>query len=83
MAAAQIPPIYDELLDYLADKASPTEILAFQPSLKAEERADYLLDRNNAGTLTPSEALELQQMLYFDRRISLLKARAALALKKS
>jgi hypothetical protein len=80
--AAQIPLIYDELLDYLAEKAAPEEILAFKASEKAQERAEYLLDKNNAGTLTPEEYVELQQMLYFDGRVSVLKARAALALKQ-
>jgi hypothetical protein len=83
MAAAQIPLIYDELLNFLIQRATPEEILAFKASEKAEERAEDLLDRNNAGTLTPEETLELQQMLYFDRKISVLKAQAAASLKRS
>lgn len=82
MVSAQVPLIYDELLDYLVDRASPEEILAFTASEKAEERAAYLLDNNNAGTLTAEEAIELQQMLYFDSKISVLKARAAKLLRK-
>lgn len=82
MAVAQIPPIYDELLDYLLEKATPEEILAFKASEKADERAADLLDRNNAGIVTPAEALELEQMLYFDRKISILKAKAAATLKR-
>ncbi len=77
MAAIQIPLIYDELLDFLLEWATPEEILAFKASDRAEERAEDLLDRNNVGTLTPEEKLELQQMLYFDRKISVLKAQAA------
>lgn len=80
--AIQIPPVYDELIDYLIERATPEEILAFAPSPRAEERAEELLDRNNAGTLSPPEVIELEQMLYFDRRISLLKARAAASLKR-
>ena len=82
MVSAQVPLVYDEMLDYLAEKATPEEILAFRASEKAEARAEDLIDRNNAGTLTAEESLELQQLLYFDSRISVLKARAALALKK-
>jgi hypothetical protein len=81
MAVIQVPQIYDELLDYLASKATSQEILAFNASSEAQERASYLLDRNNAGTLTLEEEIELQQMLYFDGRISVLKARAAAKLK--
>jgi hypothetical protein len=82
MVSAQVPLVYDELLDYLVEKAAPEEILAFRASDKAQARAADLLDRNNAGTLTPEESLELQQLLYFDSRISVLKSQAALALKK-
>ena len=83
MAAVQIPLIYDELLDFLLKRVTSEEILAFKASEKAEERAEYLLDRNNAGTLTPEERIELQQMLYFDRKISVLKAQAAVAKQKA
>ncbi|MEO8608157.1 MAG: hypothetical protein ABI690_09765 [Chloroflexota bacterium] len=83
MATIQIPLIYDELLDFLLERATPEEILAFKASEKAEERAEYLLDGNNAGTLSPEERIELQQMTYFDRKISVLKAQAAVALKRS
>ncbi len=81
--AAQVPLIYDELLDFLVERATPEEILAFKASEKAEERAEYLLDGNNAGMLRPEEKLELEQMLYFDRKISILKARAAADLTRS
>lgn len=69
--------VYDELLDYLAEQASPQAVLAFKPSPEAEQRAELLSDKNNAGTLTPTEAFELEQLLYFDRKVTLLKARAA------
>ena len=76
----QIPLVYDELMDYLFERATPEEIMAFKVSEKAEARAADLLDRNNAGTLTPDEMIELQQMLHFDSRISTLKAGAAIKL---
>ncbi len=82
MATAQIPLIYDELLNYLLDRATAQEILAFKPSEQAQERSTDLLDRNNAGTLNAAEQLELEQMLYFDRKISILKAKAAAEIKK-
>ena len=74
--------VYDEILDYLASKASPEDILAFQASEEAEARASYLSDQNNKGTLTPEEAAELQHLLHLDRKIALLKAQAALELKQ-
>ena len=81
MATAQIPLIYDELLDYLLERATAKEILAFKPSEQAQIRATELLDSNNAGTLNSAERLELEQMLYFDRKISVLKAKAAAQIK--
>ena len=48
MAATNLVPAFDELLDYLVSKASPEEILAFRPSEKAQERADYLTELNKA-----------------------------------
>jgi hypothetical protein len=62
-------PVYDDFLDYLVEKATPTEILAFQPSPQALERAEILLDRNNDGELTAEERAELDQMLQMDRLV--------------
>ncbi|MEZ4670300.1 MAG: hypothetical protein R3E39_20530 [Anaerolineae bacterium] len=73
---ATLSPVYDDLLDYLIEKATPQEILAFKASAAAEERAEELLEKNSAGTLTPDETAELQQMLQVDRLVSVLKARA-------
>lgn len=80
MATSRITPVYDELLDYLVGKATPAEILAFRPSPTAQERADYLTDKNKEGALTPEEADELQQLLELDAFVSTLKARALAAL---
>jgi len=77
MATVLLAPGYDELIDYLAERASADEILAFELSEAAQERATDLLDRNNAGTITPLEQLELEQMLHFNQHIALLKIRAA------
>ena len=70
MAIAPVPAIYDEMKDHLASKATPEEILTFTASEEAEARADDLLDKNNAGTLTPEGRNERDQLLYFDGRIS-------------
>lgn len=78
--ALHLSPVYDDLLDFLVEKATPEEILAFAPSEAAQERAEELLEKNNAGTLTPDEYAELQQMLQVDRLVSVLKARAIEAL---
>lgn len=80
---APLAPAYDDLLTFLVEKATPQEILAYTASGAAQERADDLLERSSAGTLTPEETTELEQMLQVDRLVSVLKARALEALSKS
>lgn len=69
--------IYDELIRYLAEEASPEYILAFEPSETAQARADYLVEQNKEGNLSDEERLELEQLQYFDGVIATLKAKAA------
>jgi hypothetical protein len=83
MMAVDIVSVYDEFLEYLAQRATPEEILAFKASASAQQRADELTERNKTGTLTADEHAELEQMLHFNRLVSMLKARAIKALKKS
>ncbi|MCB9457897.1 MAG: hypothetical protein H6671_18090 [Anaerolineaceae bacterium] len=73
--------VYDEFLEYLAQRAAPEEILAFQASESAQRRADELTERNKAGDLSPDETLELEQMLRFNRLVALLKAKALKSLR--
>ncbi|MBI5666511.1 MAG: hypothetical protein HZC41_00765 [Chloroflexi bacterium] len=82
MAASDIVSVYDEFLEYLAQQATPEQILAFKASEAAQRRADELTERNKAGTLTPDEAYELEQMLRFNRLVSRLKAKAVKALRQ-
>lgn len=82
MATVHLLPLYVEFLSYLVEKASPAEILAFQPSEDAQEYAWELLERNNEGTLTEEEKYRLEQMLQFERMMSVLKAKALAAQKQ-
>jgi hypothetical protein len=83
MATPALSPVYDNLLDYLVEKATPEEILAYTLSEEANERAIELLEKSNEGILTPEEAAEIEQMRYVDKLISGLRARALEALNKS
>ena len=76
MATTHLPPLYDEFLDFLIEKASPEQILAFKASPEAREQAQLFLERNSAGTLTPDEQQTLEQMAQFERMMALLKAKA-------
>lgn len=55
MVSVSIPPAFSELADYLAQKATPQEILDFQVSETAQARADDLLERNSNQQLTHDE----------------------------
>lgn len=80
MAVNAVSPVYQELVEYLAQSATPEQILAFKVSDAMQQRADELLDKNNEGELTAEEAAELQQMLQFERMVLRLKTSATLAL---
>jgi hypothetical protein len=82
MAIARSSPLFDELLDFLVEKATPQELLAFRPSEAAQQRADELTDKNKAGELSAAERAELEQMLEFDLFVTALKARAAKVKKR-
>lgn len=76
MVAARLSPVYDDLLEYLVKKASPKEILAYQPSEAAKARAIELIEKSSAGELSAEERTELAQMRQIDSFVSVLKARA-------
>ncbi len=82
MATAGILPEFDEFLDFLVEKVTPEEILAFTVSEAGQQRAEELTERNKMGSLTSEEMVELEQMRQFNRLVSLLKAKALKALKK-
>lgn len=73
---------YDSLIDYLIEKATPQEILAYEVSEAEQERADELTEKNKTAALTPEEHEELKQMMEVDLLVGLLKARAKAALQQ-
>lgn len=76
MSLLTVPSTFEELVDYLAQKTTPSEILDFKVSETTQNRAEELLEKNSNDQLSLEEKLELEQMLYFDRLVSLLKAKA-------
>ena len=76
MTTVNLLPLYNELLDYLVEKATPQEILAFKASPEAQAYAHDLLERQSAGQLSAEEAQILEQMEQFERLMSVLKAKA-------
>lgn len=80
MALDRLAPSYEMFLDYLVEKATPQEILAYHATPKEQERADALTEKNKNGELSAEEADELQQMIEVNELVMLLKAKALKAL---
>ncbi len=76
MAIPHVTSVYDDLLSYLIDKATPEEILAYTIPSAVADRAVELMEKNNEGTLTAEEVVELDEMRQVDKLIGLLKARS-------
>ena len=81
MALNRLTPSYEMFLDYLIEKATPQEILAYKASPEEQLRADDLTEKNKNGQLSLDEADELQQMLEVNELVMLLKAKALKALQ--
>lgn len=80
--AVQFHPAHDSILDFLVEKASPQEILAFEISEAERERTLELLDKQDEGTLTADEAAELEAIRQMDLLIMALQTKARAALRK-
>lgn len=76
-----IHPAHDSMLDFLVEKATPEEILAFQLTDAERERTLELLDKQNEGTLTPEEEVELEAIRQMDLFYMALRAKALRALR--
>ena len=75
MAATIQAPIYEEILDLLAQGVDPNRLLAFRLSPEKQARLDDLLERNREGLLTAEESAELDEFERFEHVVRLLKAR--------
>src|SRR2546428_4647727 len=76
---AQVSGLRREFLAFLARGPQPAEIVAFQPSEAAVQRARELLWRNK-GALTPEEEAEMDDIAELDHVITQVKAQARLHL---
>ena len=83
MVTLKFLPVTDTFLNYLLEKATPEEILAFQVSDEEKEYAQELIERKSEGILTPEEAQQLNQMTEFNSLVMVLKAKAMKAVKQA
>ncbi|MDJ0898280.1 MAG: hypothetical protein QNJ55_05665 [Xenococcus sp. MO_188.B8] len=66
--------IYHYILDFLASKPTPEQILAFRPTAQMQERLKTLLTRSKTGELTTTEQQELDEYECIEHLIVMLKA---------
>lgn len=74
MAIAEAP-VFQELVDLLADSADSDRVLKFRLSRGRQKKLDVLLNKNRKGKLTADEAGELATFEHFEHVIRMLKAR--------
>ena len=70
------PAAYAEVLDFLITGTTPQAIVALKVSAEAQERIHTLLYKNREGTLTETEAVELDLYEQLEHMMILLKAKA-------
>jgi len=83
MATQVKVPIYQNLVEYLANSTTPEQVIAFRIDDATQARGEELLDKNNEGELSPEERLELEELRQFHQVVSKLKAQAMLAVKSA
>jgi len=64
----------EEVADFLASGPSSDEIANYRISAEAQERVSALMERNEAGTLTPDETAELDEITVLDQLFTLVRA---------
>jgi hypothetical protein len=74
--SADIPAVYQEVLDFLIKSPIPQDIVNFKVSQQAQTRLQILLDKNRESTLNPMEIAELDVYEQLEHLMILLKARA-------
>jgi hypothetical protein len=66
--------IYRYILNFLASKPTPEEIAAFSPTPEMQERLRILLAREQAGEISSTERLELDEYEQIEHLVIMLKA---------
>ena len=67
-----------EIVRFLASGPTPEQIISFHPSAEASERAYALIAAERAGTITVDERAELDNSVYLEHMMQLIKVEAHL-----
>jgi hypothetical protein len=70
-----------EVLEFLANLPTPTEILALKPSAVLQSQIESLLEKNKSVGLTADEERAWQQYEYVEHLVRIAKAKALLKLR--
>ena len=73
---ASAPPVYQEIMDFLATTPTPEALVAFKISEAAQERLEDLLEKHREAALTPDEHVELETYRQLNHLVIRLQARA-------
>lgn len=68
----------EEVAEFFARGPSPREIAAFRLSDDTISLIRELLYKNSAGTLTPEESQQLDELVLIDRIVNLIRSRVSL-----
>jgi hypothetical protein len=74
---------FAEVLDFLADRPSPEEILELRPSVGMQEEIDRLSKKYQAQDLSAEEQHLWQQYEYLEHVVRIAKTKAYLRLSRS
>ena len=73
---------YAELIDFIANGATPREVVDFSPSEATKARVADLLERNRMGVLSEEEKAELEDYMQLEHIMRMAKAKARLRVAK-
>ena len=71
-------PVFNEILDFLANGPTPDQIITYKVSPTTQERLETLVEKKREGELTEGENYELEIYRQVNPIFILLKARARL-----
>ncbi len=74
-------PAYIEVLDFIVSSITPEALLQFRPSEASQRRLSELMEREHTGTLSPDEAVELNEYLQIEHLMIMAKAQARIRLQ--
>ena len=72
--------LYEEILDLIAAGTTPAAVIAFRPSIQAQQRVAELIEQSEDGRISPQYQSELEDYLLLEHLMIMAKARARLYL---